>query len=77
MDSSRSSANWVNLKQKKWRGSKNCCLCGVEKTTDHVFSTVVLQKLCGDASRKPWGGRACQIVFRTSINFFKVGYLAL
>lgn len=35
----------TNLKKKKWKGSKNCCLCGVEETEDHIFSNCHVTKI--------------------------------
>jgi hypothetical protein len=37
----------VNLKKKikKWKGSKNYCLCGCSETTDHIFFNCILAKI--------------------------------
>jgi hypothetical protein len=33
----------VNLKQ--WKGCKNCCLCKVEETGDHIFFNCHIAKV--------------------------------
>ena len=34
----------VNLNKKKWKGDRNCCLCGVPETNEHILFNCNLAK---------------------------------
>ena len=34
--------------KKKWKGSVNCCLCGLRETVDHIFFQCHVAKSVGD-----------------------------
>lgn len=34
----------VNLKKKKWKGNRNCCLYGIPQTTEHIFFNCEMAK---------------------------------
>jgi hypothetical protein len=42
----------VVLKKFKWKGDRNCVICGAPETRDHICSLVCLPSFCGHLSKR-------------------------
>jgi hypothetical protein len=49
----------VNLNKKKWKGDRNCCLCGVPKTNEHILFNSIVAKTIWMCFKEALGWDKC------------------